>query len=191
MEEGISLSARQASERLVQADLQLSHVEQALVHCATERLRRTGEHLARLGQTARIAGVRLHHADRRIVELGRQLQQGGQRQLQLRRRDLDRLQERLATSAPRRIDGARERPERVAARIADIAGGHLREKRAILGGLERLCTQLSPERILERGYSMTRNADGQLIRHPDQVRDGEPISTRLAGGTLKSRVEMS
>ena len=72
-----------------------------------------------------------------------------------------------------------------------MARGHLREARATLQGVERLCVQLAPERTLERGFSLTRNAAGQLLRDPAQVAAGERITTRVAGGTLTSRVEES
>jgi exodeoxyribonuclease VII large subunit len=65
----------------------------------------------------------------------------------------------------------------------------VREVAATLSGMERLCQQLAPERTLERGFSLTRDATGRAIRHPDQVRPGDIIATRVAGGELKSRVE--
>ena len=58
-------------------------------------------------------------------------------------------------------------------------------------GLERLSLQLSPERTLERGFSLTRDESGRIVRQPEQVRPGDLIATRVAGGTFKSRVEKS
>ena len=60
---------------------------------------------------------------------------------------------------------------------------------ARLDGLSRLCSQLAPERTLERGFNWTRDAQGRLLRRPDQVAPGDTITTRFASGELTSRVE--
>ncbi len=60
---------------------------------------------------------------------------------------------------------------------------------ARLDGLARLALQLAPERTLERGFSITRDGTGRLLRRPDQVAPGDRLTTRLAGGDLTSRVE--
>ena len=85
----------------------------------------------------------------------------------------------------------RERARAPGRKMIAAARGHLRETRATLQGMERLCQQLDPERTLERGFSLTRGPQGDLLRHPDQVRAGDHITTRVSGGTLDSRVETS
>jgi exodeoxyribonuclease VII large subunit len=67
----------------------------------------------------------------------------------------------------------------------------LREAAATLQGIERLAQQLDPQRTLERGFSLTRDAAGILIRQPNQARPGDLVTTRVAGGDFKSRVEES
>ena len=71
----------------------------------------------------------------------------------------------------------------------DVASGRLREREAVLDGLARVCSELAPTRVLERGYSITRDSEDKIVREPRQVRSGDRIVTTLAGGTLKSRVE--
>jgi len=54
---------------------------------------------------------------------------------------------------------------------------------------ERL-ESLSPLAVLGRGYSVTQHtSDGRLLTDPGSVSTGELITTRLARGTLTSRVE--
>jgi len=49
---------------------------------------------------------------------------------------------------------------------------------------------LSPLRVLERGYSLTtRHTDGTVVRTAGDVQPGDLIATRLADGTIRSRVE--
>jgi exodeoxyribonuclease VII large subunit len=49
---------------------------------------------------------------------------------------------------------------------------------------------LSPLKVLARGYSVTRiERDGSVLRDPGQVRPGDRLETRVAGGLVHSRVE--
>jgi exodeoxyribonuclease VII large subunit len=43
---------------------------------------------------------------------------------------------------------------------------------------------LSPLATLERGYAVVQRADGAVVRKPDEVAPGDPLSLRLAGGVL-------
>jgi exodeoxyribonuclease VII large subunit len=47
---------------------------------------------------------------------------------------------------------------------------------------------LDPNAVLGRGYSITRDAAGALVRDAAQVQDGDSLTTTLARGTLQSRV---
>jgi exodeoxyribonuclease VII large subunit len=62
------------------------------------------------------------------------------------------------------------------------------ENERTLDGLEARVRALDPERALARGWSITRRATGEVVRHPDHVRPGDPLTTLLAGGELHSTV---
>jgi exodeoxyribonuclease VII large subunit len=47
---------------------------------------------------------------------------------------------------------------------------------------------LDPQRVLERGYSITLGADRRVLRSAAEVHSGEKIQTRLGDGTLDSVV---
>jgi exodeoxyribonuclease VII large subunit len=47
---------------------------------------------------------------------------------------------------------------------------------------------LSPEKTLLRGYSITVNAEGQVLRDAAQVKAGDKIRTRLVKGEVRSTV---
>ncbi len=66
-------------------------------------------------------------------------------------------------------------------RIVDQAGMNLEEKRKRLDAL-------SPERLLARGYSLTRDEQGRILRSADNVQAGQTIFTQLAKGSLASVV---
>ena len=47
---------------------------------------------------------------------------------------------------------------------------------------------VDPARALARGWSITRTADGRLVRHADDVAAGDELTTTVAGGVVHSRV---
>src|SRR5699024_7553084 len=48
--------------------------------------------------------------------------------------------------------------------------------------LGRQVRALSPLATLERGYAVVQDADGTIIRSPDQPEIGQALSVRVAGG---------
>ncbi len=48
---------------------------------------------------------------------------------------------------------------------------------------------INPLSVLGRGYSLTTNTNGKLLTSCDQIEVGDTISTRLATGTIRSKVE--
>ena len=48
---------------------------------------------------------------------------------------------------------------------------------------------LGPNSILERGFSITFNDEGEIIRNPKELKEGDRIETMLSHGNLSSRVE--
>jgi len=178
-------------ERLVRQEQRLDDLRRTLVREALEPLRAGREALGRAERGVQLARMRLASAGQRIDELARALGRLGRSGLrQAERRRLE-VRSRLADLAPRRVEAEEKERVRLGEKMIAAARGHLRETRATLQGMERLCQQLAPERTLERGFSLTRGPEGDLLRHPDQVRAGDRITTRVSGGTLDSRVETS
>jgi len=54
---------------------------------------------------------------------------------------------------------------------------------------QRLAELADPAHTLKRGFSLTRDAEGRVIRKASGVRPGDVITNELADGTLRSRVE--
>ena len=52
-----------------------------------------------------------------------------------------------------------------------------------------LLAALSPQRLLERGFALVHQRDGQLLRPAHQVRPGEQLQLQLADGRINSVVE--
>lgn len=62
----------------------------------------------------------------------------------------------------------------------------LRQKHERLHALERELRAVAPLRVLERGFSVTRKADGTLVRSAQDVRDGDALRTLLSDGEVRS-----
>ncbi len=176
-------------EQVARRELAIDELQRRLVREALEPLRAGREALGRAERGVSLARMRLAAAGERVEEHARalaQLGRSGLRQAERRQRE---LRIRLAELAPRLVESGERERVRVGERIAGSARGRLREARATIQGMERLCTQLSPERTLERGFSLTRGPGGALLRTPSQVAAGDLVTTQLAGGNLTSRVE--
>lgn len=97
----------------------------------------------------------------------------------------------------RRLVAARARLAQFSLRLAALAEGlrrstwhRLRSAEQQLVGWSRLVAELQPARVLRRGFSITRDAAGTVLRDPSTVAAGTPIRTELAGGLLYSRVDI-
>ena len=68
----------------------------------------------------------------------------------------------------------------------------LQESRLIRARIPPYCSEivvsLDPTAVLGRGYSITRNAGGVLVRDSSQVSAGERIITTLAKGNIESEI---
>ena len=64
----------------------------------------------------------------------------------------------------------------------------LEKKQAVVDSYERLFANLNPRQLLKRGYSITRDSLGRVIRSAQQVGAGDKIVIELSEGNIKSKV---
>jgi exodeoxyribonuclease VII large subunit len=178
-------------ERVVRCDQRLELATRDLRRASLDRLRRGREALGSAERGVALARTRLQAAGARVAELSRALGRTGRLRLRSTGGEVASLARRLAATAPRAIGHRREDLDRAGRRIVAAARGHLREAEARIGGIARLAHELAPERTLERGFSITRNAAGRALRHPGDAPPGEIVTTRLARGRLTSTVVTS
>ena len=110
-------------------------------------------------RTAEVA-VQLDACARRVAELGRRTTRAGAQTLDARERS-------MVTAANHRL--------RVAATRIDSS--------------EAVVRALDPRRVLERGYSITRDGDGRVVKQATASLAGAIVETELATGRITSRVE--
>jgi exodeoxyribonuclease VII large subunit len=183
----------QAAELLIDAvarlDARLGEIERSLARGALLPLARARQALGRAERGVGMARLRLAGAGDRLAEIARALARLGRAGLKGAVRGEAELTGRLAGAALRRLAGAARGREALGARLALAARGRSREAAVRLDGLARLAAQLAPDRALARGFTITRDGQGRVLRRPAQVAPGDRITTWTAGGALKSRVE--
>lgn len=96
---------------------------------------------------------------------------------------------RLTGGARVQVRDAESALEACGRRLVHRAPRAIGEGERALHGLEARVRALDPERALARGWSITRTADGRVVRAPGDVRPGDPLVTQLAGGEVRSTVD--
>lgn len=139
------------------------------------------------GRASRETRRRLEYATQAVDALARRLVHPAER-LRASHRLLAQLAARLASASAHRLEAARLRLEAIRPRLR-IA--HARRVEGSAARLERLrasLASLDPNAVLARGYSLTRDERGELLRDAAQAAEGERITTTLARGWLESEV---
>lgn len=159
-----------ANALVAAAETYLGSAERAfagVVAAARERID-AAEH--RLGDRAHRIARRTHaavgRAEERLTMRAGALRTGSARQLATAERRVAQL-----------ATGLRSKPSQLLAAELRRVDGLAREVRAV-----------DPVVMLARGWTITRTADGALVRTPDSVQDGDVISTQFAAGHVTSRV---
>ncbi|MEM6459601.1 MAG: exodeoxyribonuclease VII large subunit [Planctomycetota bacterium] len=113
------------------------------------------------------------------------------------RRRLERARYRLdmAANHPRLRDPRgltappRERVERLSARLHEALPRRLAAERQRVAALSRTLEAVAPQRVLERGYSVTLGPDGKALAAAADATPGATLTTVLADGRVRSVVE--
>ncbi|MGA7886019.1 MAG: exodeoxyribonuclease VII large subunit, partial [Acidobacteriaceae bacterium] len=87
-----------------------------------------------------------------------------------------------------RVGTAKERLGALETRLGRAARERMRGCREREAALSRELAALSPLAVLQRGYALVYDERGALIKQVQNVREGQNLTTRLAGGRVKSRV---
>ncbi|MGN1057090.1 MAG: exodeoxyribonuclease VII large subunit, partial [Comamonas sp.] len=120
-----------------------------------QRLDTAAQRLSRPSQ--QLSQHRLH-----VAQLGQRCQHALQLQLQRRRQHFDHLGQALGSQTQRQLERQRQRLQELTMRME----------------------LLSPQRVLERGYSVLTTAQGQVVSLVKQAPVGTPLKAVLADGTL-------
>jgi exodeoxyribonuclease VII large subunit len=97
----------------------------------------------------------------------------------------------VARTAPGSLESHQNGVRTSATRLGPLSLGHLARVDERVRSWRRLLTAYDVDRQLERGYSLTMNSEGGLVRSVGDIQVGQEIVTRFADGTARSRVEAS
>ena len=102
---------------------------------------------------------------------------------------LDDLAHRTATSATAVLDRRTDRLDDLVGRLRRSPTATLERQVERLAGITDNLRALDPARILARGWSITRLADGTLVRSVTDTAVGDTLVTHVTGGTVTSTVD--
>jgi exodeoxyribonuclease VII large subunit len=183
--------AEHLAERVAVAEAAVLELSAALRRAAELPLSRGRQALLAAEAALPLARLRLAATRGRLDERARALGAAGRSLLRRAAAGNSELARRLARGSQRAVTRRRGLPDELVRRLAAVARTRLRQAETALSGLARLTTDLSPQRTLERGFSITRTAAGAVVRRPAAVASGARLLTQTAGGEIASRVEES
>jgi exodeoxyribonuclease VII large subunit len=123
----------------------------------------------------------------RVAGLAQRATREALRRIEYAMQSVDALARRLVH--PReRLRTSRQLLEQLAARLSFAAAHRLEAFAAQLAQLKSSLGSLNPGAVLERGYSLTRNALGEVVLDAARVKEGERLTTTLAKGWIESEV---
>src|SRR5882724_2225947 len=180
-----------AAEIVIQSkhslDEQIANLRQRLGRAARYRILLAQKALTEIAQHqvfARMADA-IARRQQRADDLTYRLAARYERSLRAARQRVDVASARLRHFDLRRVfSGLRREIDAHQQGLAAALRPFMGQRRARLEQSAASLDQLSPLKVLERGYAMVFDANGVLLKDPTQVNDGDPITARLARGIL-------
>jgi len=156
-------------------------------------IRAVDAYLADLERAAQRVAVRsrtaVSLAGRELSTLAHRVRRAGPAALGQERRVLDDHRRRAVHAGRRHTRDAGQAVTTSQRALVASARRALRAGALELDGVDARLRALDPQRVLERGYTITRDDDGVLVRAASGVRAGAVLVTETADGRLRSRVE--
>jgi exodeoxyribonuclease VII large subunit len=123
----------------------------------------------------------------RVAELAQRASREALRRIEYAMQMIDALARRLVH--PReRLRTSGQLLEQLAARLSSAAARRLENFAAQIERLKAGLVSLNPTAVLERGYSLTRNAQGEVVSDAARVSAGDTLTTTLSKGWIESEV---
>jgi exodeoxyribonuclease VII large subunit len=180
----VTVTREQIMERLIALQGRLSQRMRYRLAEARRKLHQLGVDRAG-GSLHRLIGKRLQRVDEcegRIRDIVRAA-------IAARRRRLDDLELRLRRRDLRlRLAEGHRRLDRASAQLQDRLNAILNRARRKLEPLDAHLSQLSPLRVLDRGYAIVQDADGHVVKNAADAPLGAALRIRLAKGKLGAEV---
>jgi len=185
-----------AAELVIDSKRQLEELVEALrrrlARAARYQLQQIKLRLTELSQHGAFARMReaIRRREQRVDELVYRLAQAEQKIIQAQMRRLSVASTRLRHLDLRlRLNYFHKQLDTQSASMQNAMRTGLTQRRARLDHLTAQLQALSPTNILERGYALVFDADGNLVKDAAQVKSGDEITAQLAKGKLGAVVK--
>ncbi|TXY23209.1 exodeoxyribonuclease VII large subunit [Vibrio mimicus] len=133
--------------------------------------------------------TRLERQQQQLDELSLRLEQKMHQRLATQQQRWDRLSHKIQLNSPTHlIRQQRFNLLQQEQRLTQLIQHHLIQSRHQLALLSEKMDAVSPLATLARGYSVTRTAQGELVRQSAQVKPGDTLVTQLMDGEILSTV---
>jgi exodeoxyribonuclease VII large subunit len=186
-----------AAAELVVPDIFALQAELVSRRSALDRLVRQGLEIRQM-QVRRLSGAPYFREPRRLIverqqrvdQLEMRLSEILKNDFQQRRSGIERIRAFLSAFRPERwLQGKRAEVAKLEARLGWIAVSRLSFHKNRVAEMANVLRLLGPRQTLERGYSITLDANGSVVRSIQSLKVGDAIHTKLANGELNSVVE--
>ena len=181
------LVSRNQIELLRRLQSQQQRMEMAMDYYVAQQQRRFTRLQHRLQQQH--PQLRLARQQTTLIQLRRRLQEAADQRLRLAHRQQDRLLQRLQSQQPQgRILRAQQQLQQWHYRLQQGMEKQLNHSRQRFGTLTAQLEGVSPLATLARGFSVTTDAQGQVVKKTRQLHTGDLLRTRLDDGWVESQV---
>lgn len=181
------LVSRNQLELLRRLQSQQQRMEMAMDYYVAQQQRRFTRLQHRLQQQH--PQLRLARQQTTLIQLQRRLQEAADQRLRLAHRQQDRLLQRLQSQQPQgRILRAQQQLQQWHYRLQQGMEKQLNHSRQRFGTLAAQLEGVSPLATLARGFSVTTDAQGQVVKKTRQLHAGDLLRTRLDDGWVESQV---
>ena len=163
-----------------------------IVSAARHRSQREAQHLRSCGRHVALATRQgLAAADRDLAARGERVGRAAEGALSRATTALDRAEGRVESGGRAHLRTHQQTLAAAAVRLRQRAPRALAAAGRELDAVEAQVRALDPARTLARGWSITRGADGRIVRSAAAVAPGEALVTTLADGQVTSAVTTS
>lgn len=181
------LVSRNQLELLRRLQSQQQRMEMAMDYYLAQQQRRFTRLQHRLQQQH--PQLRLARQQTALFQLQRRLSEAMDQRLRRATRQQDRLQQRLAAQQPQgRLYRAQQQLQQWHYRLQQGMEKQLNHSRQRFGTLAAQLEGVSPLATLARGFSVTTDTQGQVVKKTQQLNEGDLLRTRLDDGWVESQV---
>ncbi len=179
-------------DRVCYFDAQCAQLWEHIAGCAQAQLKDNREELWMIGRE-------VQQAPRQSIALASQFLGGTTRRLTLATTGKLAGNKTFLSDVPNRLERATRGPLRnskqqlagLTDRLETAASNAVDRRTGQLAGIEARLKALDPAKILARGWSITRKADGSVLRSATAVQTGDELTTQLADGEVISSATAS